>query len=49
MKGEMPLKMHKIIFFQQKKLIKNKKMCATLSQIFKSITQNTLFFFIYPK
>ena len=42
LKGEMPFKMHKIIFFSRKKIIK--KICVpTLPKIFRPVTRNTLF------
>ena len=49
LKGKMPFKMHKIMFFPEKKL---KKICvpiATLPKIFRPVTRNTLIFFIWPK
>ena len=40
-RGEMPFKMHKIIFFQRKKL---KISLPTLPNIFRPATRNTQFF-----
>ena len=42
LKGEMPSKMHKIIFFPDKKCV------PTLPKDFRPVTQNT-YFFIWPK
>ena len=41
----MPFKMHKMIFFQKKKIIK--KICVpTLPKIFRPVTRNTLIFLL---
>ena len=42
LKGEMPFKMHKIIF--QEKKIKKKRCVPTLLKIFRPVTRNTLSF-----
>ena len=46
LKGEMPFKMHKIIFFFQIKKIVKKLCVPTLPKIFKPFTRNTLIFLI---
>ena len=43
LKGKMPFKMHKIIFFPEKKIMK-KKCVPTLPKIFRPINGNTLIF-----
>ena len=44
LKGEMPFKMHKSIFFPEKKI---KKICVlALTKIFRHITRNTLIFYL---
>ena len=43
----MPFKMHKIIFFQEKKI---KTICVpTLPKMFRPVTRNTLIYLISPK
>ena len=44
LKGISPFKMHKIIFFPEKKIIKKNKCVPALPKIFRSITRNTLNF-----
>ena len=46
LKGKMPFKMLKIVFYSRKK---DKKMCVpTLPKIFRPVTPNKLIFFIWP-
>ena len=47
LKGEMPFKMHKIIFFLEKKIIKKKICVPTLSKIFRPVTLIFLFGLTY--
>ena len=42
----MPFKMNKIIFFQ-KKIIKKNNMCAYPTLNFRTVTRNTLIFFLF--
>ena len=43
LKGEMPFKMHKLLFFPEKYLC-----VPTLPKFFRPVTLNTLIFFIWP-
>ena len=45
LKGEMPFKMHKIIYFFPEKKIKNNYVCLPYLKIFILVTGNTLFLF----
>ena len=44
LKGKMPFKKHKIIFFSRKKIIEKKTCVPTLHKIFRPVTRNTLIF-----